>query len=593
MDPTSSPTTQHRVGQDVHTPIHLQIPTVPTFPLSSPIVEEVMTPFSESDSSERAAGRSNNPFRFPEGYLVAEANDFGDGHQGLHSNNQNSAAHFEQHGLPRSFESTPPKKMRPGLNVVTDFSRNGFSQTAKDDVAASRQPPSKAFLDLNDLKSLSQTQRPSERQASGWQPTWKSKLRGYEELKDQSADLSNNPPKRKRAEKESLMRKLSRKAIKKPAKVQELSPSDRPILIGISVPAVSVNQSSPEDLTVPTNQQTPATPSIVITPAVEERAWDTTWDSSNSTPPRPASSVYSQPTPFVRSGRIESIPPVPAIPPPNSVWHNEKDGEPLVDGLSERSRKRRSYSAGTVIDEELSPSGFSLRQRSFSNESKLSRSKRLSLETVSTRRRSQGWWNVLWTPSLTRSNTLSSWRGPASDASSPPPVPTLSAEPKEPYSRSTINEKQWTPVRSAFSPDTPESGTGKRILSDITAWPDMDDWDKEREDRSRVPRSLHSPKIPNNKASPMSASSTQSIPLVMSTSTNHAATFHNMPCQHDLLSSQPCSTCLTRTNIDRFLAQTASESRGTSTDYPGTVYVFTRPTARQPILSEVCRKFTE
>ncbi|EFW22335.1 predicted protein [Coccidioides posadasii str. Silveira] len=70
MDSNSSEVTRRHVELSVSKPINLQIPKIPTFPLSSPITEEVMTPFTESDSPEYTAGRSNNPFISPEDYLT-------------------------------------------------------------------------------------------------------------------------------------------------------------------------------------------------------------------------------------------------------------------------------------------------------------------------------------------------------------------------------------------------------------------------------------------------------------------------------------------------------------------------------------------
>ncbi|EER28759.1 hypothetical protein CPC735_040230 [Coccidioides posadasii C735 delta SOWgp] len=569
MDSNSSEVTRRHVELSISKPINLQIPKIPTFPLSSPITEEVMTPFTESDSPEYTAGRSNNPFISPEDYLT-EGPSHCENHNSYSERNGgwSAAAPSAQMFSSQNDNTNTIKKTRPGLNLVTDFTRNGHQPIADDKATRYQQASTGGFLDLNDLKSLSKSKQTHERQDGRRQPTWKSKFRGYEELKDATEDSGNVLRPIRRMEKQSLIRKISRKTKEKPSKIEDLSPSDRPILIGMSIPTFSVKSDGAEEPLSAKPQQTPVTPSIVITPAVEERGWDAAWDNPNSTKARPPSSVYSQPTPFMKPARMESIPPVPAIPAINTF--NEKHSELLAESPSQRGQKRRSYSAGTVFEEEFSPSWLSTRRRSFSDESRVNTSKRLSLETISTRPRSQGWWNILLSPLLSRSNTLGSCRGPPSGDSSPPPVPPLAVNAGPSYSRNVMDEKQWENAVSSFSPDTPESTHG-RIQSNVTAWPDMDSWYKQRKDRDVAPRSSQSPNLANRpefKASPESASSTQSVPFVMSTSTEHNGVARNIPCQHDLLSSQPCSACLSRSNIDRFLAEAPANSRGVTANNP-------------------------
>ncbi|WEW58615.1 hypothetical protein PRK78_004083 [Emydomyces testavorans] len=587
MDSDSSRATQQQVRQNVPKTSRLQIPNIPKFPLSSPIIDEVLTPCPDSDSPEHSTGRIENPFLSPEDHLIPETNNFED-QDALQrwSSGWNSTQHFGGTNLNRTVDDNPIKKTRPGLNLVTNFTADEFQQAVKDSIARSRQAPVKGFLDLNDLKSLSKSKQSHDLQDHKPQSTWRSKARGYQELKDQATDSHKAFPQSGHVEKKSLMRMVSRRAGPKSSRrAQDLSPSDRPILIGMSVPAVNGNHAVEEEPIAQKNQQTPVTPSIVITPAIEDRNWDTVWNSSTQQP-RPASSVYSQPTPFMKPSRIESIPPVPAIPVMDSSWNNEKYSEPLVDRSPGWTRKRRSCSAGTVFEEEISPSWRSMRGRSFSNENRRETPKRLSLETMSPQRRSQGWWNVLLSPLVSRSSTISSCRSPAVEDSSPPPVPSLTEMPNASYSGNTTNEKSYGTEILSFPPESADSKNWNRTQSNITAWPNMDDWDKQREDRNMAPQSFHSPKPPCE-ASPMSASSTQSVPLVMSTVANQVDISHNMPCKHDLLSNQPCSMCLTRSNIDRFLAETAANSRGISAACPGQ-FTFSQDQATQQRLENPC-----
>lgn len=550
MDPrTSQPVQRRHNGPD---PFHLQIPTIPTFPFSSPIVEEVVTPYPDSDSPER---RINNPFRSSDDSLPSVTGNFPNNNEcDLGQRPVWDSASREKEAN-QDIQTVISKKARPDLNLVTNFTSSGTRQAAEND----RKLPAKSFLDLNDLKSLSKSKSNDLAQDEGSQRAWKTKARGYQELRDDTDGFGHV----RRVEKQSLLRMISRKA-KRP--IKDLSPSDRPILIGLSVPADQVVNT---EATGQKAQQTPVTPSIVITPAVEDRYWDSSWNAQKTQKTRPPSSVYSQPTPFMKPNRIESIPPVPAIPALNTLPNSDKHVRNLVDESPQQNWKRRSCSAGVYSDNELSPQEQYTLGRSLSNDSRLTLPNRLSLETISNRRRSQGWWNVLLSPMLSRSSTVSTRYGARAEDGSPPPIPTMILNPHTPHSHNIFNEKQWGSGVSAFSPDTPEERNGNKTQSGITAWPDLGDWDKGRENRNMNAGIPHSPDYPNdvgNETSPKSASSTQTIPFVMSTTINQGRAFQNMPCQHGQSSNEQCSICIGRSKVDRFLAETATSSHGSFPD---------------------------
>ncbi len=184
----------------------------------------------------------------------------------------------------------------------------------------------------------------------------------------------------------------------------DISPWDRPIPIGISVPTDSVPDFSPyqghryrsgSDATL-------VTPSIVVTPAV------------------PMQSVWSPDTPFSESDYTPStfsykpgtfnIPPMPALP----ANMSKSSGAPTVQNISTHNRsdtldsagtafeedddmgkKARVMSTATVFEEDMTP----LRDQTIETT--------LALDTtiVPTPRRSQGWWNLITTPFITTPNT--------------------------------------------------------------------------------------------------------------------------------------------------------------------------------------------
>ncbi|KAI2408482.1 hypothetical protein LOZ41_005636 [Ophidiomyces ophidiicola] len=562
MDTDSSISTRRQPRPNAPHPTHLQIPQIPTFPLSSPIVEEVLTPFLESDSPEYGKDRINNPFKSPKDRDMVDFK-YQTGYISERNNSTNSLEYADS----RVTIEPPVKKARPGLNVVTNFSSNNFNSASNKNIAPAPQSQTKGFLDLSDLKSLSKTKSNDSSPDKKRQPTWKTKKGGYEVLKDQADRAQTTTQQSGRVEKPSLMRRVTRKATQKYSKkLQDLSPSDRPILIGLSIPTTPKKPAIEEKAVPQKSQQTPVTPSIVVTPAIEDREWNSVWNR----PPRPASSVYSQPTPYIRPSRVELIPPVPALPALSTLPGNEKYGVYPENKSSEKERDL-PYADKTNGGND-SPTWFFSRGQTSPNGVNLDTPRRLSLETNSPQRGSQGWWNVLFTP-LSRSNTMSSWRSYVTEDSSPPPVPRLAFGIGKADYETVLNEKEPEAGVSKFSPDTPTSmSDAKRIQSNVTAWPDMDDWYKQCQNRSTVPRPFHSPEIPRHgdcKNSPLSASSTQSIPLVISTiAPQKTEATHSMSCGHDLLSNQPCSTCLSRSNIDRFLAETSASSRGVLTKPP-------------------------
>ncbi|KAF2204213.1 hypothetical protein GQ43DRAFT_365126 [Delitschia confertaspora ATCC 74209] len=199
----------------------------------------------------------------------------------------------------------------------------------------------------------------------------------------------------------------------------EISPSDGPIPIGISIPSDSIPDFSPYQSTRHRSESdaTLVTPSIVITPAVMKSVWSP--DTESDYTPGRSSSVYSR-SMFNIQSTMSDVPPVPALP-SNILGTN--DGHPSVDvhnGIADvharnntldsavttfeednyLMQKDRVTSTSTVFEEDETPLTLDQHVQTLSN---------LSIDTnvVPTPRRSRGWWNVITTPfELSRHNSV-------------------------------------------------------------------------------------------------------------------------------------------------------------------------------------------
>ncbi|KAL5121394.1 hypothetical protein ACEQ8H_000862 [Pleosporales sp. CAS-2024a] len=196
----------------------------------------------------------------------------------------------------------------------------------------------------------------------------------------------------------------------------DVSPWDRRIPIGISVPTDSISDfSSLHGTRLRANSEaTLATPNIVITPAEAMKSvWspDTPFTESDYTPS--ANSRYT----FNPHSADTSAPPVPALPagmnnPPgiqiiaksrgasaSTRNHNRNDTLDSNGTAFEEDdnvkRSQRIMSTGTVFEEDETP----LQERSI--EAPMT----IDTSLVPTPRRSQGWWNVITTPFVATPNS--------------------------------------------------------------------------------------------------------------------------------------------------------------------------------------------
>ncbi|KAL1955916.1 hypothetical protein VTO42DRAFT_7989 [Malbranchea cinnamomea] len=513
-------------------------------PLSSPLVEDAAHQF----------GVPSNPFESPDDRNNETTHDIPEEphFESRWSTDSGSAIHGGRWSATKRLARASTKKQRkarPGLNLVTNFTSSGLAAASKrrseGSQHRSRDP---TFFDWNDLRTLSRAKDQSKvkkdsRKISSWK---RASRKGYEELTDEPHEIRTKK------------------------KIQELSPSDRPIVIGMRVPRDSVDvaeariKDRDKQKTKPGAFQedaTPVTPTIVITPA-EEKSVDAEWESSLTAlrPPSPASSVYSQPTPSLRPINRTSIPPVPPLPDDHRFFSKTQASDDVFSDDKRTSiRRQRALSIGTVFEDESNASSpHNLRPRSLSDAARQRLWKGLSLETIATRRRSQGWWTYLLSPLLSRSNTIAS---PLSARSPPPPLPSAVST-----QWSLLDEKRQPPEVSAFSPDTPENDyREKSARSDITRWPE---WRSERGDAvSASPECMS-----ERKFSPSSpASSSRTIPFVMSSPVTRATAQHCHACNNDYNNRAPYSGSIGHTcAASNILAQsTSSPSSGNTSTIQG------------------------
>lgn len=251
----------------------------------------------------------------------------------------------------------------------------------------------------------------------------------------------------------------------------DLSPNDRPIFIGLSIPSrdVSMHPISPQTASSETSNivrsyqhrtpimQVPETPTIVITPANEGSTWSPFDEGSlyNGQKHSATSSFYSQAS--IEQNR--AAPPVPKV--PTTILKEEQQriaaqkscfSPDTDDGTvwEDESVNSRVVSSCTIFEEDVSP----IIVRSARGVSVSDGSKNGNIATPATpRRHSKGWWNYITTPFLTRSNTFASMtRDPQHQQ--PPALPNLAiaaAAAHEAERDGKTWEKQFSPLTPATS----------------------------------------------------------------------------------------------------------------------------------------------
>ncbi|KAE9373424.1 hypothetical protein N431DRAFT_465717 [Stipitochalara longipes BDJ] len=382
---------------------------------------------------------------------------------------------------------------KAGIKVVTNFSRHQAPAPPVQLQPSRTAPQMGCFVDLAALQALNGD---STQSSTGF---WKSK-KGREifgagntapsAIKNASpisvGNLSNPASRDPDSSESQLRNTLAPSPLKSSG---DLSPDDRPIVIGISIPSRDVQEHtfSPQTALSETTKivrsyesrspMPPETPTIIITPAKEVSCWSPDTMSA-STDPRPASSIYSQATHHDTHYAHSDAPPVPQM--PASFLEDERqrlaaqksyfspDSDDATtwgeeDNIDRSATKSRVVSTCTVFEEDDSPIlTRSARSVSISADSRTGR--HASISTVATRPRSKGWWNYITTPFLTRSNTFAN-REIGDEA--PPALPNLAIA----AAKALEAERDRRSWNKEFSPITPEA-SATTISSD--SWWDLD-----------------------------------------------------------------------------------------------------------------------
>ncbi|KAM3077469.1 hypothetical protein ACMFMG_006809 [Clarireedia jacksonii] len=248
----------------------------------------------------------------------------------------------------------------------------------------------------------------------------------------------------------------------------DLSPNDRPIVIGISIPSARLAQHVMTPQTATSIASTVArsygngtpigreliTPSIVITPANEISAWSPYSTASNVSRARTFSTSYSiaSPTDPFKNG----APPLPSMPialvekercrvaaAEKSYFSPDSD---VGTEWEDESRSTRVVSSYIVFEEDSQPIIVRSRRAASVSEG-LKVARHGSINTIASRPRSKGWWNYITTPFLTRSNTIAF---PEKTRSEVPELPILAIAAAKAQA-SAEERKSWGKMISPLS----------------------------------------------------------------------------------------------------------------------------------------------
>ncbi|KAH7124078.1 hypothetical protein B0J11DRAFT_330151 [Dendryphion nanum] len=212
-----------------------------------------------------------------------------------------------------------------------------------------------------------------------------------------------------------------------------ISPSDRPIPIGISIPTDSLPDFSPYQSTRHRSTSDAVTPSIIITPAA---AFQSVWSPDTESEYTP--SVYSRATlNYVPLNSV--IPPVPALPADifkSTVEKEKSERHEQNKQVATRARHDTLDSAGTAFEEydyEIKRSDRIMSSATVFEEDELPLRSQgmqaggLTIDTtgaVPNPRRSEGWWNYITTPfEFSRANSV--WTQNARNAERTPGIPMI------------------------------------------------------------------------------------------------------------------------------------------------------------------------
>ncbi|KAL9634726.1 MAG: hypothetical protein Q9164_003923, partial [Protoblastenia rupestris] len=432
--------------------LHLKPPNYPRMPFSSPMGEEILSPSSDPSHTppqkqtkcalthpmEEQRGNTQHMQDYPSESIGQRRFSIQKPMKGDWGTNRNDS---------------PVRSKWPGLNVITDFSKG------VDAVTSFPKPKLSTQKSVNGgaKQVAGKGQRHNRNEITQGYPTPSPDPRNGHERSGKPLKTSGS-----KGRLDTLKRASS--------KFSNLSPSDRAVMIGISISPERINQRgvSPEiDRSLGSSHSdrerrpslTPSiAPSIMVTPAKENAPWSALEKNEPLPPrPKPASSVYSQ-APVLRNRIIDSsiVPPIPPLPP--EAQH--KRSLPEVQHDDDKGQAARTPPTNTVFDNDPRLEA-AIRSRPVSQESQLQLLKKsTSLDTIATRHRSQGWWNVLVSPFLPKSpmGLKIQHLSPERDVPPVPSTPTKASLPDQ-------DQSKEDPKRSNCSQDRKSGDTGSAHTS--------------------------------------------------------------------------------------------------------------------------------
>ena len=324
------------------------------------------------------------------------------------------------------------------------------------------------------------------------------------------------------------------------SKASTLSPSDRAVMIGISVPPedlanhiISTDATPAEAESLSSgrygiSRQSSVTPSIFVTPAQAKAPWSDELNEVAQQPrrrARAASSVYSQAQQNdMRMIDPSTVPPIPPLPPnarrQSPKFYSSSGDQPALF-------PSRIVSTSTVFDDD---EDLDSRGRPGSGESQLRMlNKQVSLDSIATRHRSRGWWDHIVTPFWPRS--------PMTFKVPSPTIPGLPSARQaieirhDRHRAVSINVPSETPAREGFQ-------------SGHTSWTDMS-LDVECEKRALLDEQPHREPLVSELPRGMPATDTPISPV------GHegfgAASEYYEACLYDMHSPDPYFECQNHT----------------------------------------------
>lgn len=358
-----------------------------------------------------------------------------------------------------------------GIKVITDFSqRAGSSQVVEPvQVPAAAPGQGKEARDFVSLATLQALDKEVPLQPTGWN-FWSKKSKKLEVAKS-----ANKASAIDATEVPSISSRTGSKPVPAALKLEhDLSPNDRPIVIGLSVSSAKLAEQAQSPQTAVSeatrivqsykdregdsiSPETPA-PNISVTRASGESTWSPIDGKHGAPQRRPTSSIYSQATNISPNPNGHaSRPPVPAVPVHLLKGHmapqdnhrsvpSRESTDTVFDEdtpFSQRSPTRR-ISTFTVFEEDETPTQAQVTPHRATDIPESSRDE--SLNTPATNRRSRGWWNYVMTPFMTRSNTVAAKQDVMRDGQ--PTTPSLEAAATKARDSNRANqvwEKEFSP----------------------------------------------------------------------------------------------------------------------------------------------------